>query len=395
MNAIKPIQLVYKLQADAKGALPDKIELCRVGAWRTPWHGDFELTAADLQEAVGHFNAGVYRVQGTEPLPGTLDHMGGAATFRITNIYLDGEVLMGDITWTELGKEKVLRDEYRYISMEYNHRGCPLENPEKAGEFWVNVLTGATLTNDPLFKKLKPVMASARAGSDKLKGDSMKLEDLRAKDPANLSDEEKTFLTEHKAELTDDERSTFGLTDPAPSGDPKPDPEPGTDPKPAPEGDPKPDPTPAPEPAPTNVSASAQPVTISRGELEKLQANAKAGMEAKLELDRERLSQKVMAHVKTGRIKSEQQTEVVDILMASAPAMRTRLESLFASLPENRLVTQGAQGSGADEPTGTSKADQLNASVTELAAKENIPYSTALARVIEKNPHLADYRGEE
>lgn len=383
----KPISFINIIKADANGDLPKTIELCRTGEWRTPWHGDFELTSADLHEAVAHFNAGIYRVQGTEPLTGTLDHAGGPAAYRITNVYVDGESLMADVTWTDLGKEKLTRDEYRYTSMEYCDSSRPLENPEKAGEFIPNVLTGATLTNDPLFKKLKPVMASARTGGGKEsnKGEPMKLEDLRAKDPSTLTEDEKKFVTEHKAELTDEERTKFELTE-----EPK-DPVEPVEPKDPVEPAPK-DPVEPKEPADPKLEASAQPVQITKGQLEKLEAAAKAGLEAKAQLDLERTQTQVKAHVAAGRIKSDQATEVTSVLLASAPALRTRLEKLFASLPENKMVTGGEQGA---DGTDTEAADAVDREVKSLMASAKLSYGSALSQVRLEKPELyADYQKE-
>lgn len=170
-RSIKAVKLTQRLQADVTGQLPREIEVVRTGEWHTPWHGDFEITESDIDESIGrHFNAGVYRVNGTEPLAGTLDHLGGEspAAFRIDRVYRSSDRMIASVTWTKLGEEKLERDEYRYVSFEFYPRSMPYENPEKAGDVLVNVLTGATLTNDPLFKKLKPVMASVDAGgSDK------------------------------------------------------------------------------------------------------------------------------------------------------------------------------------------------------------------------------------
>ena len=143
---LKNIALPFVLKANTDGSLPTEIEIAKTGYWSTPWHGDFELTQSDFDMAVLQFQAGKYRVNGTEPLPGTLDHNGGEspAAFRITNIYRVEDTLWATVTWTELGKEKLLRDEYRYISFEYCTRANPMPNPQNANEIFVNVVTGAT-----------------------------------------------------------------------------------------------------------------------------------------------------------------------------------------------------------------------------------------------------------
>lgn len=392
----KAIRFVARIHADTTGTLPKTMELARSGDWHTPWHGDFELSSEDFAEAVAHFKAGVYRVEGTEPLSAGFNHAGhggaGPASFRITNIYTQpndtgGVSLMADITWTASGREALERDDYRYVSFEYQTKEQPLEDPEKAGSFIPNVLTGATLTNDPLFKKLRPVMASVGAGGGKEsnKGEPMKLEDLRAKDPSTLTEDEKKFVTEHKAELTDEERTKFELKE-----DPK-DPIEPVEPKDPVEPAPK-DPVEPKEPADPKLEASAQPVQITKGQLEKLEAAAKAGLEAKAQLDLERTQTQVKAHVAAGRIKSDQATEVTSVLLASAPALRTRLEKLFASLPENKMVTGGEQGA---DGTDTEAADAVDREVKSLMASAKLSYGSALSQVRLEKPELyADYQKE-
>ena len=121
MKTTKAIRFTAQLKASAKGEYPKEIEIFHTGSWRTGWHGDFDVTEADLDEAIAHFNAGVYRVNGTEPLPGTLDHLGGdtPAAFRMTALRRSGDRLIASVEWTELGTEKLDRDEYRYISIEF------------------------------------------------------------------------------------------------------------------------------------------------------------------------------------------------------------------------------------------------------------------------------------
>ena len=68
--------------------------------------------------------------------------------------------LMGDVEWTPAAVQAIKDGEWRYLSPEFNPRGYPWEDPEQEFTFVDNVLTGAALTNIPLFKKLKPITAS-------------------------------------------------------------------------------------------------------------------------------------------------------------------------------------------------------------------------------------------
>lgn len=369
---LKNIALPFVLKANTDGSFPTEIEIAKTGYWSTPWHGEFELTQSDFDMAVLQFQAGKYRVNGSEPLPGTLDHNGGEspAAFRITDIYRVEDTLWATVTWTELGKEKLARDEYRYISFEYCTRANPMPNPQNANEIFVNVVTGATLTNDPLFKDLKPVLASARSGDrDNQEGDDMDLKLIRAKKLEDLSDEEKAFLEANKADLTDDERTAFGITVEAAETD---------DEKAKREADEKAqadkeaaDKAAADEAQKLEASTKGMSAT-QKAEFVKLQASvkaleadAKAGREARTELLRNQLTASVKANVDRGAIKSDQLTAGVDLLMASSEGDRAKLTAFLDALPTNELLKAEA-GHG-----GEGKDDEIELTPEELALAED------------------------
>lgn len=358
-NTSRAIELTHVLKASATGEYPTEIQIAKTGYWETPWHGDFDLITNDFDAAEANFAAGKYRVNGTEPLPGTLDHNGGEspAAFRITNVYRVEDILWATVEWTALGKEKLDRDEYRYISFEYCTRANPMPNPENVNEMFVNVVTGATLTNDPLFKKLKPVMASAKGDRNNQEGENMDLKTIRAKKLEDLSAEEKTFLEENKAELTDEERSAFGITLEAEETDAE---------KTAREAqeaidtqkviDDK-----AAADAKENVKleAAAKSLGMSLKDIKTLQADAKAGREAQTELLRTRLTASVTAQVARGAIKTDQLTAGVDLLMATAEGSRPQLLKFLEALPSNELLkAEAGHGDDVEVPVEVSAAEK-------------------------------------
>ncbi|MEU2203578.1 phage protease [Microbacterium oleivorans] len=372
---LKTIALPFILKASADGSLPTEIEIARVGYWDTPYHGTFELTHSDFDMAVLQFQAGKYRVNGTEPLPGTLDHNGGEspAAFRITNIYRDGDSLMATVEWTELGKEKLTRDEYRYISFEYCTRANPMPNPENVNEMFVNVVTGATLTNDPLFKKLKPVLASARSGrdNDKDEGEHMDLSEIRAKKAEELTDEEKAFLNEHKAELTDDERTAFGIAaDEGETEEQKAQRE--AEEQAAKEAAEKEAADKAAAEEAKKLEASTKGMTATqkaefvklKASVQALEADAQAGREAKRELERTKLTATLQAHANRGAIKNDQVGAGVDLLLASSEADRSKFTAFLDALPTNELLKAEA-GTGGDNDDDV----ELSKEEIDLAAK--------------------------
>ncbi|ROS29595.1 Mu-like prophage I protein [Rathayibacter sp. PhB127] len=316
------------------------------GHWHTPWHGAFEMTSDDLADMVTNFEAGVGLVaENKNRAPLNYGHdMGGKAAAWITGLFLenDGTELWGSVKWTREGARSLKEEEYAYISPEWNPRDFPWENPEVEGEFVDNVFTGAALTNIPLFKKLKPVMASRDAGgSDKHnEGASMDLATLRAKKADELTDEEKAFLAEHKTELTDDERTAFGLVEETADEKEAREAAEKADADAKAEADRK-----AAEDA-KGVQASAHGLTASQ--IAQLQADAKAGREAQQELLKTLLTASVTAHIERGAIKSDQLDSAVSLLMASSDAQRTALSTFLDALPANKLIASAPSGDGGE-----------------------------------------------
>ncbi|MGB3684952.1 MAG: phage protease [Ornithinimicrobium sp.] len=326
------------MEADANGNLPDRIHLLSIGHWHTPWHGAFEHTAEDLADMIVNFEEGTGLVAESErKAPVNYGHdRGGKAAGWIKSLSLEnnGTELWGDVAWTDEGTRSVKSGEYQYISPEWNPRDFPWEDPEEEGVFVDNVFTGAGLTNIPLFKKLRPIMASTDVGnSDKPKqGGSMELKTVRAKKPEELSEDEKNFLVEHKADLTEDERTTFDI-DQGGGADSNPNPD---------EGKPKDEP-PTPDADPKQASTKTG---LTDEQVKQLQADAKAGREAQQELLKTRLTASVKTHVDRGAITSDQLDSTVELLMASSEDTRTKLEAFMEALPENRIITAGEQGHG-------------------------------------------------
>lgn len=327
----KPIAI----QADAQGQPPKVIELLRVGKWETSWHGDFEITPEDITEFAANFSEGIGLVAADKKMPINYGHMAhDKAAAWVDKVYPsdDGQALLGEPDWTPAATEAIKAGEWKYISPEFNPRAFPWEDPEEEFKFVKNVITGAALTNIPLFKNLKPVMASRVTGSrdNNNEGDDMDLEEVRAKKLEELTEEEKTFLAEHKADLTDDERKAFGLEEAGgdPENDPKDDPE---NPEEEQGGEPK--------KASVNGGLTAEQIA-------QLQADAKAGREAQQELLKTRLTASVQSHIDRGAIKSDQLDAAVSLLMASSDSQRGKLEEFLKGLPENKLVSAGEKGHG-------------------------------------------------
>lgn len=390
------------IKADASGNAPSEIELLRTGTWHTPWHGDFEITLADLHEFAANFAKGVGLVEADKKMPINYAHESwdkAAAWAPKVRVDEDREALVAyDIEWTSAAIDALKAGEWRYLSPEFNPRGFPWEDPEAEFEFVENVITGAALTNIPLFKKLKPIMAS-RVPSKKTKkadvtsgdgkqtnpkeGEPMALElsEVRAKAVSDLTEEEKSFLSEHKDELTDDERTAFGLeAEPEPTPDPEPTPEP------------------EPQPEPTNVEASTKGVQISQSELDKLRADAEAGRQASEALRKKEADEIISGAIKAGQIKSGDKDKWVGQLLASRGDNRTNLEALIESLPKNEQLGKELGDKGKDVQVEASV--ELDKRVRKIMADARadgkvVAYSAARTQVLNEDENLKSQLAEE
>lgn len=375
------------LRADASGNPPDSIHVMSVGHWHAPWHGNFEMTPDDLAEMIVNFEEGVGSVAGSKKLPVNYGHdISGKAAGWVTALRLEngGDELWADISWTPYGTQMLADNEFRYISPEWNPRSFPYQDPENEDTWINNVFTGAGLTNIPLFKKLKPIMASMVGSSDTSKqtqGGDMDLTQVRAKKPEDLSDEEKTFLDEHKTELTDDERTTFGLVDEDAEAKAKAEQEA----KDKAEKD-------AADKAAAEAEASKQASAnggLSASQITQLQADAKAGREAQQELLKSRLTASIDAVISRGAIKSDQREAGVKVLMAASNGNLTELLTFLQALPDNALL---ASEIGNSAGVSASAQDELSERAAN-AVKESdgkLSYSDAMKGLLASDSKLRD-----
>lgn len=361
-----------RIKADKNGDAPKTIELLRTGSWHTPWHGVLTITTEDLAQFVENAGNGVGLVASDPKIPLNYGHQSyDKAAGWMASVYLsdDGEALLGDPDWTPAAREAIAAGEWKYISPEFNPRSWPWEDPEEEHHFVNNALTGAALTNIPLFKKLKPIIASrvtrpVQADTSNQEGDHMNIEDMRAKALADLTDEEKTFIDEHKAELTDEERTKFELTadvgdDAGRAGD-----------------------------SADDSAAGGAPVTasvkgITEAELATLRADAQAGREAKAELDKSRAGAFVDQHISAGRIKSDHKDATVEMILPSKGEARTQLEGFISALPTSALLAdEKGHGKGAEE-------DEVELTPEELALAEDFGNDVEAVKA-HKKKELAD-----
>lgn len=407
---IAPVRTRNPIMADANGAAPTRIEICKAGMWPGSIKGDLVITVADLMEMKSNYDLGYALPAGGEiGLPIDFSHNDHEkAAGWITSVEVEGDILYGNVEWTKAGREAIENKEFKCFSPSF-YPAClgqwyDPENPTRTGR---NVLVGGALTNIPFFKDLLAVNASQSSGSSKsknviylsadTKGNTMELATVRNKAPSELTAEESTFLAldENKTQLTAAERVAFGL-DGAPATPPNEDPTPPTE-------TPAPSETPAPTPAPADVEASAIQASIKSGEKVLVTASEYNDMKSKVDastaqlagMRREKIDASVTDHIKRGAIKASEHKDWADRIEKDAT-----LEKTLQSLPSNEIIADQNE-IGKDGGTGASAAEQLEGRIQEAikASAENggtpLTYAQAVDKIAREDPQLANQRQTE
>jgi PHD/YefM family antitoxin component YafN of YafNO toxin-antitoxin module len=380
--------------------LPTKVELLRCGMWDTAKKGMFMITPEDLAEYKSNFEAGIAQVIGPEDKPDGLtieyEHEPGIAAGWITGMEVEDDVLYGIVEWSDQGEKDVRGKNFKYLSPEFYpaSRGG-WEDPEAWGSFIGNVVAAVGITNRPLFKGLRPIMASANAGNEdqtnrgvsnavfisaSVKEKTMPtLEEVRAKNLAELDDEDKKVIQENKDKLTAEEQEKFGLEVTADKNDPAADPA-------KPEDKNKDDKE---EKVEVDAETAKIAASIKSGESVVIKASALERLEKTASnYEREKAEAVVKAHAAEGKIKADQIEPWTKRLMADPSA-----EDLLKGMVPNPVLAN-AQGAK-DDKAGHAKdaMDQVHektdAAVKASAAEgKQLSYATAKQQVLEANPEL-------
>jgi hypothetical protein len=120
------------------------------GKWR---HGqDFvEITPEDGKEFADNFRARVRGIDiAVQELEGHEQTDGGRALGWFEDVDLRPDAVWCKVGWTKLGQEELAADNFRYMSPDLHLRKNPYVNHN--GVAVPNVVTGAALTNKPVFK---------------------------------------------------------------------------------------------------------------------------------------------------------------------------------------------------------------------------------------------------
>jgi hypothetical protein len=420
------------LAASGGDKLPTKIELLKVGMWDTPNHGMFMVTPEDLNQYKENFDNGVAQA-GESGIVIDFDHDSrfgkSVAAGWITGLEVGTDdtgipTLFATVEWTGLGKKELLEKNYKCISPEFypESRGG-WEDPEEFGHYIPNVLAAAGLVNRPLFKGLKPIMASATSGERSLedknnviyisaseKGNTMPtLDEVRIKDATSLTEEEKTFLVEHKTELTAEEQGKFGfeVTAEVQETEEQKAERLAAEAKAKEEADAKAKAEAEAAEAARNTApdlSNAQPVMASavkgdEGKVVMAASDVKALYDFKRDAEVKATEDFVKEHVARGAIVASETKKTVDMLIGATGSTRDSLKEMITKLPSNSVVASEA---GSSEKAGDAKTatEQIKAQANAIVASakdkgETVDIGTAMSKVMKDNPELAkQYQNE-
>lgn len=154
-----PIQ--FKLDESTQGntdlfkKVPDEIQLFRTGVYYHPEYGKMEITSDILKKMVINFSE---KVRGIDIALDYKHESQAEAAAWFTEVYTkeNDTQLWGRIRWTEKGKNKILNEEFKYISPDFTFEYTDNQTQKKFGP----VLLGAGLTNRPFIKNMQPITLS-------------------------------------------------------------------------------------------------------------------------------------------------------------------------------------------------------------------------------------------
>lgn len=230
----------------------------------------------------------------------------------------------------------------------------------------------------------------------------MNLDEIRQKDAAELTEEERTFLQEHSAELNEDERTRFEIEAPEAPETPE---QPEETPE-APEAPEAPENPETPESKEFSQGKNGT-VTLSATRLAALEKMANEGQKAMIELNQNRMRQEVIAPMMFSKTNQEgvfmpkSKDRLEKFVFSLTDAQRKEFSALIAELPKSNTTLLSEIGNGEDTATSGARLNQLAQAKVEASKKDGneITFSQALDQVTQENPELVNqeysYEGAE
>lgn len=155
---ILPIKLNEGVQTgttDLFKTVPDEIQLFRTGVYNHPEYGRMEITSDILKKMVLNFSE---KVRGIDIALDYKHDSEAEAAAWFSELYTkeNDSQLWGKVRWTDKGKDKILSEEYKYISPDFTFLYTDNQSMKQYGP----VLLGAGLTNRPFIKGMQPITLS-------------------------------------------------------------------------------------------------------------------------------------------------------------------------------------------------------------------------------------------
>ena len=414
---LRKVPLMFPIKFAEDGSIPKEIHVLPVGEWDHPAYGPMAISETDVADFVQNFNAeirkGVPITEGHE----VMDEKPAVGWFKeLIDKGADG--LFAVVEWTKQGKTLLAERSYKFFSPEF----FPVYEDPETREITKNVLVGGALTNKPYFKELEAIVFSEPKIENQFNFSNsnqttMQLEEILKKDVAELTDEERDFLREHKADLNDEQLATFGSVfedadngddndgdnadgdgandDDAGNGDGD---DAGDDNNDDDGGEGANDDDGKKEASEKIKKAkTGQMVQVDAGELKALQSMANQGARAFDELRRTKIESEANALVfseqnSQGRFLPKTEKQVFNFMLGLTDSQRKAFAEIVKAIPQGSLFSENGHGGDTE---GTAVAE-LGTKVEAAMKDDNkLTYSDAVRQVLSKNPDLsARYRKE-
>jgi phage I-like protein len=150
---------------ESNGRFTSTLQVLPEGKFTHPWYGDLDFTAPVLRAMKRNFDK---KVLGTDIMVDE-GHDRGKALGWYRDLHVGKRAvseqeysgLWADIEWTELGREYLEKQFYRYFSAEVGNWTSP------SGEKYKNILLGGGLTNRPFFKQMPEIQFAEGQATDR------------------------------------------------------------------------------------------------------------------------------------------------------------------------------------------------------------------------------------
>lgn len=146
--------------SDAK-VVPKEVQVLRVGKFKHPRYGEFEITNQTLSEMKNNFDANVRGIDMSFDYFHDSDKEASAWVQKL-ELREAGTELWALVDWTPKAEQKLSERELRYFSPDF---AFAYTDPEKGSTF-TNVLFGGGLTNRPFVKEMKAIVAAENKGDE-------------------------------------------------------------------------------------------------------------------------------------------------------------------------------------------------------------------------------------